>query len=200
MPYATRSSRRVPTKRRPMRKRRIVRRRGRGDNGYNPRANKSLWLNQRSRVNKQLPSLGFPHEYYVCLPYHEVVSLSLSAIPWQLYRFRMNSIADPNFSGGGHQPLGHDEFGVIYNSYIVYAIGYDVNFMTKDTTRESLIVGVAGCSSSQGVTSLANYQQLRENDQRYVRYTRIDDQKPTGNIRGKLMCRKVEGVDKDTYN
>lgn len=171
-----------------------------GDNTFNPSSAPSLRYNAVSRVNKATPMAGFPHEYYCVLPYHDIVSISLSTNPWGVHRFRMNSIFDPDYSTGGHQPRGRDEFANLYASYIVYAIGYDINFMTKDTTREACVVGIAGCSSYQTLGSIPNYQALRETNQRFINVGRIDDQKPVTNIKGKLMCRKVEGVDKDTYN
>lgn len=36
-----------------------------------------------------------------------------------LYLFRANSIHDPDFSGLGHQPYGHDTYQSIYNHYKV---------------------------------------------------------------------------------
>lgn len=170
----------------------------RGDKGYVP-SNNGLKYNAISKVNRA-PTAGFPHEYYAVLPYHEVVSLSLSATPWQVYRFRMNSIFDPNYSGGGGQPRGRDQFHQIYASYHVFAVGFDINFMTKDTTREACLVGAVGCSSYQTLSSVPDYKSLRENNQRYIVQSRIDDQRPVANIKGKWLCRAVEGVDKETYN
>lgn len=189
---------RVGVKRRPAYKRRI-RIRQRGDSGLQTSLVPSMRLTTRSIVNRG-PACAFPKEYYCTLPYHQIVSLSLTTIPWQLHRFRLNSLADPDFSTGGTQPRGFDELKLIYDSYHVFACAVDINFMTKDTTREAIVCGVAGTSSFQGTTSMANYKEFRENTQRYVKYCRIDDQKPVGNIRTKMICRKVEGVDKDTYN
>lgn len=206
MPYrSSRRSRKPAAKpsravtRRRTKRVRTVRQRGKGDTGYNPSIRPALQLTAKSRVNN-VPSAVFPHEYYAVLPYHDIISLNLSTVPWQVYRFRMNSVYDPDLSGGGHQPRGRDELGNLYQSYLVFAVAYDINFMTKDTTREAIVCGAAGCSSIQTLGSLPNYQALRENQQRYVRYTRIDDMRPVANIKGKLMCRKVEGVDKDAWN
>lgn len=33
--------------------------------------------------------------------------------------FRCNSIYDPNYTGGGHQPMGHDFWATTYNHYMV---------------------------------------------------------------------------------
>lgn len=189
---------RAGVKRRPAYKR-LTRIRQRGDSGLQTSLVPAMRLTARSLVNRG-PGCAFPKEFYTTLPYHQIVSLSLTTVPWQLHRFRMNSLTDPDFSTGGQQPRGFDELKQIYDSYHVFAVAVDVNFMTKDTTREAIVCGVAGTTSYQGLNSMNNYREFRENTQRYIKYTRIDDQRPVGNIRTKMLCRKVEGVDKDTYN
>lgn len=37
----------------------------------------------------------------------------------QIYTHTVNNIYDPNVTGGGHQPYGHDEFATYYNQYQV---------------------------------------------------------------------------------
>lgn len=36
------------------------------------------------------------------------------------YKFNLNSIFDPNLTGGGHQPYGRDTMATLYNRYRVY--------------------------------------------------------------------------------
>jgi len=42
------------------------------------------------------------------------------------YIFNMNSIFDPNRTGTGHQPFGHDTMAQLYNRYRVYKMDYKV--------------------------------------------------------------------------
>lgn len=51
---------------------------------------------------------------------------TLGVIEWSKYTFRMNSILDPDYSGGGHQPIGRDQWATLYNRYYVYAVSFDV--------------------------------------------------------------------------
>lgn len=46
-----------------------------------------------------------------------VLSTAVSAVAQ--YNFRANSIFDPDGSGAGHQPLGHDQWSAFYNHYVV---------------------------------------------------------------------------------
>lgn len=42
------------------------------------------------------------------------------------YTFLLNSIYDPNFTGVGHQPYGHDTFSALYNRYRVISCSFKV--------------------------------------------------------------------------
>jgi len=50
------------------------------------------------------------------------------------YTFRANSIFDPDFSGVGHQPLGHDQWSNFYSTYTVIGSKIMVKF-AKDSSN-----------------------------------------------------------------
>lgn len=52
--------------------------------------------------------------------YADTVTITspLAGIPGT-YLFRANSIYDPDYTGAGHQPYGHDTYATIYNHYRV---------------------------------------------------------------------------------
>lgn len=52
-----------------------------------------------------------------------------------LHSWNMNNIFDPNRTGTGHQPLGHDQLGLLYNRYRVYGFKYTVTFTNRSTTE-----------------------------------------------------------------
>jgi hypothetical protein len=53
--------------------------------------------------------------------YAASLTLALPVGPGFLdYVLRLNSLFDPDFSGGGHQPKGFDQLAVLYNRYRVY--------------------------------------------------------------------------------
>ena len=63
-----------------------------------------------------------------------MVTLNLSGSAPVWHRF-VNSIHDPDYETGGHQPLGHDQWATFYNSYRVRGIRYDVTFSNNGTTE-----------------------------------------------------------------
>lgn len=72
--------------------------------------------NQNSAVSRNL--IGFPKNQYVHMRYCETLSLDgSSVISPKIYR--ANSIYDPDYSTGGHQPMGYETWLKLYNQYIV---------------------------------------------------------------------------------
>lgn len=59
------------------------------------------------------------------------------------YRFRANSIYDPDSTGVGHQPMGHDQWHHFYESYRVENAWIEVEFMKgSGSLTKPLDVGV----------------------------------------------------------
>lgn len=70
-------------------------------------------------VNRSLQPIA---QRYVCrLKYSDVFQI---ASPSFQYQFNLNSIFDPNRSGVGFQPYGHDTLATLYNRYRVVKTDY----------------------------------------------------------------------------
>ena len=50
----------------------------------------------------------------------------------------MNSIFDPDLSGTGHQPLGHDQWATFYNRYRVFKVSYVISMSTQTGYQNTL--------------------------------------------------------------
>lgn len=55
------------------------------------------------------------------------------------YVFRLSSIFDPDFTGVGHQPVGHDQYAALYERYQVYEVEYHVEFANRSTTQNQTV-------------------------------------------------------------
>lgn len=53
--------------------------------------------------------------------------------------FRLGSIFDPDFTNVGHQPVGHDQYALLYERYQVYEIEYHVEFCNRDTAQNQCV-------------------------------------------------------------
>ena len=76
---------------------------------------------RRTRRRARIPQ-AFPDRFVSKMKYVDFITLDMGAtdsgIP-KTYNFRANSIFDPDKSGVGHQPLGHDEMNIVYDHYCV---------------------------------------------------------------------------------
>lgn len=77
------------------------------------------------------------------------------------YQFRLNSIFDPDLTGAGTQPVGHDQYALLYEKYRVYEASYKVTFMNQSTTADAL---VAVASSDESSTT-TDWDRLVQNGQ-----------------------------------
>lgn len=75
----------------------------------------------------------FPDIFRTTLKYSELFAMTYAgfAVPAS-HNFRMNSIHDPNSTGAGHQPLGHDQMQGIYNKYRCFGCRYSITFTNQE--------------------------------------------------------------------
>jgi len=63
------------------------------------------------------------------------------------YSFSVNDIYKPNFTGTGHQPLGYDQYAVMYEEYLVTSVYYKV-LMSNASTTNRILCGVYASDKS----------------------------------------------------
>jgi len=126
-----RSSKRTYRKRRPMRR-------------YRRRSFK--------RSLKKYQFGGFPMTKRVHLRYNETISINSNA-NINGYVFRANSIYDPNSTGVGHQPMGHDIWANIYNHYVVVGAKITARFLNTGTDNIPVCLGVLLDDDGGAITS-----------------------------------------------
>lgn len=74
------------------------------------------------------PTLGsFPNSISACFRYADQITITTTGGVGFQYAFRGNSLFDPDFTGGGHQPYGFDQWSAIFQRYVVFASWIRVN-------------------------------------------------------------------------
>lgn len=98
----------------------------------------------------------FPAKATAIMRYNTTISLNsdVASIPGY-YLFRCNSINDPDATGVGHQPYGHDTYQSIYNHY-------KVNYATIVVTPITAGTGVIGCSITDDSTVNFGFDNVKE--------------------------------------
>ena len=76
-----------------------------------------LWGPGNSYLSKYFDP--FPAKAHYTLRYSDQITLNPAVAATSHYHFRANSIFDPDRTGVGHQPYGHDTLSNIYKSYVV---------------------------------------------------------------------------------
>lgn len=96
----------------------------------------------RSKMTLKVPrGVGFISPRFVTtLKYNEEVSVLgvLSGLTAD-YQFNLNSIFDPNFTGTGHQPYGHDTLQGIYYRYRVFKCSWVISMTCTDRLHAAVI-------------------------------------------------------------
>lgn len=104
-------------------------------------ARKGIKARKGYKTNNNLKSLNPIAQRYICkMKYAEVVSSALGGGTYGLYALNLNSIFDPNRTGVGHQPYGHDTFSTMYNRYRVISCNYRVFVSSSDGAAVQLAV------------------------------------------------------------
>lgn len=84
----------------------------------------SRWRSRVKRKRNTMVSvprgkLGFPQSMRTTLKYCDKFDIDLPTLNCVVSTIRANSIYDPQYATGGHQPRGQDEFSDVYNDYCV---------------------------------------------------------------------------------
>lgn len=78
-------------------------------------------------------STGIPDKMIVKMNYEDVYNIT----PPGQRQWRLNSIFDPDYTGVGHQPRGHDQWQAFYQSYRVFA--FKAHFFVNNTDSTGAI-------------------------------------------------------------
>lgn len=166
-------AKRKPIKRRPMRRKRTTRA---------PRAN--LVVSRTSPL---------PDRYFTKLNYTELVTMNYTGI-LNTYQFRTNSIFDPNSTGTGHQPMGHDELAQLYNKYRVYGCKYVLTFSNTNPAYQGEVI----VQNRPNGTLSANFEDAMESPYHQYKVLGAETSGPK-TISGYANCAKIYGVAKQQW-
>jgi len=91
---------------------------------------------------RNLPMNGFPEFTHVLHKYAQYVNLDATAGALAKQVFRANSLFDPDYTGTGHQPMGHDEMNAVYGHYLVLRSEIRVTGFSFGSTNYPLAWGI----------------------------------------------------------
>lgn len=103
-------------------------------------------------------TLAVPDRMLLRLPYYEAIKWSGN--PQAYYDWNLNSIYDPNRSGIGHQPLGYDQWKLLYNRYRV--VGVKARFSATNLSDVPVRVGIVGDNQPSGAIYLSDVSMFEQ--------------------------------------
>lgn len=86
---------------------------------YRKRKPRTYPRRYRKKRRRRLPETGFPMSKLVKLKYVTEIQLDAASNAVAVHNFMSNGIFDPDVTGVGHQPLGHDQWASVYDRYTV---------------------------------------------------------------------------------
>lgn len=114
---------------------------------------RQMWPYQRMGTSQLWDP--FPAKATAKMRYSTVITLNPTTGLTASHIFRANGIQDPDQTGIGHQPYGHDTYESIYNHYNVRN-----SYITMTPTNPR--AGIFGCSLTDDSTVQGDYDTVRE--------------------------------------
>jgi hypothetical protein len=92
---------------------------------------------RRARLTSRNVPSGMPTQRLAKLRYVDIFNITCTTGTLNSYIFRANGCFDPNQSSTGHQPLGFDQWALLFNHYVVLGSRITVTATPADLTGQS---------------------------------------------------------------
>ena len=126
------------------------------------RARRMNRMKKRSTVVVNRALSPFAQRYICKMKYAtQVTNTGPGGAGWSTYRFNLNSIYDPDQTGLGHQPYGHDTLQSLYNRYRVIKCNYTISAISTGGTSGNQYTVVAALPANE-VHSISRIEDAQE--------------------------------------
>ena len=162
---------------------------------YKARPRRSIGM--ANFIKSQSSDSPFPNKLPFRLEYADMIRYNAV---FASHQWQMNSIYDPDKTGGGHQPLGRDNYAAIYNNYTVTGFRYKITIMPTSSEQIMYCVMPQGTNAAGPSDSAGLYTAIERS--KMTRWGFIAPQsvasKPT-TLRGKVKIRDILGQTKTKF-
>lgn len=157
---------------------------------------KAPYHKKKARYQKAVVSRmrgpGLADTLFVRLTYVDQLVLA-PGVPVAQHTFRGNSCFDPDYTGGGHQPLYFDQYATLYSKYRVVGSAIRVDSVNTSSTCAAYFIcwphtDVAGASTIS--------QELEQGRAKAPKILPIAQRGPEGRLKSYCSTRKACGLTK----
>lgn len=139
--------------------------------------------------------VGIPDQMFCKLRYSDTYTLgTLSS--FQSVLIRANSLFDPDYAVGGHQPMGFDQYAALYGKYRVYGVAYRITCIA-DTPTEHVYLFLRHSNDISFTPTLTN---MFEQDGTQRKILGPVGYRGTVTFKGYHSCAKALGKSKKDYD
>jgi len=145
----------------------------------------------------------FPKTQLVELTYCDEVEIPNIVAGSAPYKFRLNSIFDPDMTATGHQPRGHDQWNAIYNKYCVIGAVVKVEPLYSNTSDvDTTLFGYVDDDSASDQYNVATLRELNMpgSTHKYVELGQdprgVGNARRSPNLNFKVGMKKFFGISK----
>jgi len=120
---------------------------------YKRKMRKRPMYKRKPRRSNKVNISSFPSNRVVKMRYVGSYEFTGASGVLDKYQFRLNGINDPDYTGIGHQPLGHDQWAMFYQEYIVLGAKVTVKWVFESGAQAVAVGGFIGPSTTLTATS-----------------------------------------------
>lgn len=132
---------------------------------------KNTWRTRNSSLKTAVQGMpGVAEKQIVKMKYSDQFVLDPGVGSTAGHIFRANSIFDPDYSAGGHQPLGRDEWAVFYDHYTVLNSTCKVTFWSAGTSSVAVNAGIVGIYLDDSPVAISSTTELIEQSKTKIGY------------------------------
>lgn len=141
----------------------------------------------------------FPPQIRRLFKYGEILQLTTgsgSGFTGSEYRYNMNALYDPDYSSGGHQPYGFDQWSIAYATYRVDRCNYRITFAAPGDHDFIGFISIAPGTSGSIAGIDPKYLVERPNTQ-FGHLSAYGERKCV--LTGSIELHKIFGITKQKY-
>lgn len=125
------------------------------------------------RLYKTVPTGNpVPEKFNAKLSYCSIIALNGGIFTTADYYFRCNSLFDPDYTGGGHQPMGFDQLMALYKKFVVNKAKIMCHFQIE--TGSTITPGFVAVRKITTPDTPANFEEVTESQGAIIKTINAD--------------------------